>query len=135
MTLLSPTIVNGKEQTKEAIRCCVLLQHVPFTVPIPSSQPGFRPYFFYRFIFSFSNQNASQDFQLTMLIVLYICFSTKVSFDQVKVLLAQLLYKKTSPTFGDILSCIIVYFMSICIITVRCRDPFNKGSNKMHIYS
>lgn len=52
-----------------------MLQYLSFTVPKLSSQPGFHPpCSYFPCFFIIVKHNASQDSQLTAMIVLYICF-------------------------------------------------------------
>lgn len=68
----SLAIANEKGQTEncQQLECCILLQCVPFTVNISSSQPGYliSPFFI------IVKHNINEVSQLTTLIVFYICF-------------------------------------------------------------
>lgn len=64
---------------REGTRCSVLFQKVPFTAPVTSSA-GISSIF----LLIISKHNVNQSRQLT-LIVLYVCFSTKVTFDHTRI--------------------------------------------------
>lgn len=68
----SLAIANEKGQTEKCRQpeCCILLQCVPFTVNISSSQPGcvISPFFI------IVKHKTNQDSQLTTFIIFYICF-------------------------------------------------------------
>lgn len=63
------------EVSATATKCCILSQHVPWTVLVPSCQPGFHPC---SFSFTIVKHNASHGNQLTTMIFLYVWFSTEV---------------------------------------------------------